>query len=181
MVVVDDYPRFIQNTYVSNRLYQIVTPHTESSNNPADCTSRGVMPSEPAHFSLYWQEPPIIYTDTSLWESSPPPKNIIRELPEARSVVYAARADDVPAEWFARHSIRFGRRSCSEYPNSQRVHFAVLLCELSHTACVSSRSLFKLSPFIDSDSVIRVGDRLNNSMSTHECNRLLVKKWHLAR
>uniref|UniRef100_A0A2S2PLE2 Uncharacterized protein n=1 Tax=Schizaphis graminum TaxID=13262 RepID=A0A2S2PLE2_SCHGA len=98
-------------TYVSShRVYQVhnVLPncqwhHIESSNNPADCASRGVMPSELAHLSLYWRGPPVIYSDTSLWEPSPTPTNIC-ELPEARPVVCADRADDVPVEWFASFS-----------------------------------------------------------------------------
>jgi len=97
-------------TYVSNRVYQVHNVllnfqwhHIESSNNPADCASRGVMPSELAHLSLYWQGPPVLYSDTSLWEPSPPPTNIC-ELPEARLVVCAGRADDVPVEWFASFS-----------------------------------------------------------------------------
>ncbi|XP_022165278.1 uncharacterized protein LOC111030191 [Myzus persicae] len=229
-------------TYVSNRVYQVhnILPncqwhHIESSNNPADCASRGVMPSELAHLSLYWQGPPVIYSDASLWEPSPPPTNIC-ELPEARPVVCAGRADDVPDEWFASFSsfdrlirvtarvLRFishfrvfrKRNSCllppanlynsddGRVPNlsvylskfeldyatriiileSQRVHFAVLRRELSHTARVSSRSLAKLSPFIDdSDSVIRVGGRLKHSTLTYECKHpiLLAKESHLAR
>ncbi|XP_050066237.1 uncharacterized protein LOC126555351 [Aphis gossypii] len=217
-------------TYVSNRVYQVhnILPkcqwhYIESSNNPADCASRGVMPSELAHFSLYWQGPPVIYSDTSLWEPSPPPKNIC-ELPEARPVVCAGRADDVPVEWFAsfssfdrlilvtarvfrfisrfrvfrkRTSCRFPSEDLSVYLSkseldyatritileSQRDHFAVLRRELSHSSRVSSRSLSKLSPFIDSDSVIRVGGRLKHSTLTYECKHpiLLAKESHLAR
>jgi hypothetical protein len=94
-------------TYVSNRVYQIhnILPncqwhHIESSNNPANCASQGVMPSELAHLSLYWQGPPVIYSDASLWEPSLPPRDIC-ELPEIRPVVCAGRADDISVEWFA--------------------------------------------------------------------------------
>lgn len=94
-------------TYVSNRVHQIqvLLPncqwhHVESSLNPADCASRGVTPSELAQFSLYWQGPPIIYTDPSDWKPCPPPPSDISELPEVRPIVCAVRADDAPVEWF---------------------------------------------------------------------------------
>lgn len=186
-------------TYVSNRVHQIhnMLPncqwyHIESSNNPADCESRGVMPSEVAHFSLYWQGPPIIYT--SQWKPSPPPKNMC-ELSEARPVVYATRADDVPVDfpsdsddgrvpdlpmYLSKLKLDYAIRII--ILDSQRVHFVVLLRKLSHTARVSSRSLSKLSPFIDSDSMISVGGCLKHSMLTYGCKHptLLAKESHLA-
>ncbi|KAF0748929.1 Integrase catalytic domain-containing protein, partial [Aphis craccivora] len=97
-------------TYVSNRVHQIHTlvpncqwHHVDSANNPADCASLGIMPSQLAHLSLYWQGPSVVYTDTSHWAPSLPPDNIF-DLPEVRPVVCAARVDDVPVEWFVSFS-----------------------------------------------------------------------------
>lgn len=189
--------------------------HVDSANNPADRVSRGIMPSELAHFYLYWQGPSVIYTDTSHWAPSLPPNKIF-ELPEVRPVVYAARVDDVPVEWFVSFSsfdrlirvtarvVRFisrfrvlRKRASSLIPPeflsepilghvvnvpaysskseldhttriiilvSQRVHFPISQRELSHTSCISSKPLSKLSPyFVDIDAVIRVGGHLKHS------------------
>lgn len=74
---------------------------------------------------------------------------------------------------------------------SQRVHFIVLLHELSTGKHVSSKPLARLAPFIDPDGVIRVGGRLRYSLLTYDCKHpillskrshyayLLCRRWHL--
>ncbi|KAL4083271.1 hypothetical protein QTP88_028601 [Uroleucon formosanum] len=57
---------------------------------------------------------------------------------------------------------------------SQRVHFVVLLHELSTGKHVSSKPLARLAPFIDPDGVIRVGGRLRHSLLTYDCQPLLA-------
>jgi len=51
---------------------------------------------------------------------------------------------------------------------SQRVHLAVLLRELSVGQRTSSKPLARLAPFIDPDGVIRVGERLRHSLLTYD-------------
>ncbi|XP_025193649.1 uncharacterized protein LOC112593471 [Melanaphis sacchari] len=75
---------------------------------------------------------------------------------------------------------------------SQRVHFSVLLRELSTKNRISSKPLARLSPFIDSNGVVRVGGRLRHSMLTYGCKHpiliakrsyfaeLLCRRWHIA-
>lgn len=65
---------------------------------------------------------------------------------------------------------------------SQRVHFASLHLKLSCNIRISSKPIAKLSPFIDSDGVIRVGGRLCHSLLKYECKHpiLVVKRSHLA-
>ncbi|KAL4127332.1 hypothetical protein QTP88_011507 [Uroleucon formosanum] len=65
---------------------------------------------------------------------------------------------------------------------SQRVHFVVLLHELSTGKHVSSKPLARLAPFIDPDGVIRVGGRLRHSLLTYDCKHpiLLSKRSHYA-
>ncbi|CAI6351883.1 unnamed protein product [Macrosiphum euphorbiae] len=94
-------------TYVSNRVHQVHTliptcqwHHIDSSNNPADCASRGVMPSVLASLTLYWSGPPVIYTDTSGWERTSPQITADGSA-ELRPVVCTAVVNDVCAEWFS--------------------------------------------------------------------------------
>lgn len=65
---------------------------------------------------------------------------------------------------------------------SQRVHFVVLLHELSTGKHVSSKPLARLAPFIDPDGIIRVGGRLRHSLLTYDCKHpiLLSKRSHYA-
>lgn len=93
-------------TYVSNRIHQVQTllpccqwHHIDSANNPADCASRGVMPSALAQLSLYWSGPPLIYTDVSGWEQVPPPANFDGSS-EIRPLVCTTLVEDVRSEWF---------------------------------------------------------------------------------
>ncbi|XP_060861828.1 uncharacterized protein LOC132938840 [Metopolophium dirhodum] len=98
--------------YVSNRIHQIRTivpdckwTHIESTNNPADSASRGVMPSALTKLSLYWQGPAILRANPSTWI------NLVAliplcSLPEVLPVSLTTRIDphDCLEEWFNRFS-----------------------------------------------------------------------------
>uniref|UniRef100_A0A2S2PC01 Integrase catalytic domain-containing protein n=1 Tax=Schizaphis graminum TaxID=13262 RepID=A0A2S2PC01_SCHGA len=98
--------------YVSNRIHQIRTivpdckwSHIESTNNPADCASRGVMPSELTKLSLYWQGPAILRANPSTWINLVTPMPLCT-LPEVLPVSLTTRIDppDCTEEWFNRFS-----------------------------------------------------------------------------
>lgn len=96
--------------YVSNRVHQIRTllpechwQHVESHNNPADCASRGVMPSVLSQFELYWHGPPVAYEDPSVWDQFCPPQ-YCPDLPEIRPVSCAVRVNEFADEWCTRFS-----------------------------------------------------------------------------
>ncbi|CAI6358506.1 unnamed protein product [Macrosiphum euphorbiae] len=98
--------------YVSNRIHQIRTivpdckwSHIESTNNPADCASRGVMPSELTKLSLYWQGPVILRANPSTWMNLVAPMPLC-SLPEVSPVSFTTRIDphDCLEEWFNRFS-----------------------------------------------------------------------------
>jgi len=96
--------------YISNRVHQIhsLLPgcewrYVESLVNPADCTSRGVMPSALARLGLYCWVPPIVYTDPAEWGARPSSLPL-SDLPEVRPVSCTARVEEVPREWFDRFS-----------------------------------------------------------------------------
>ncbi|XP_008182033.1 uncharacterized protein LOC103309131 [Acyrthosiphon pisum] len=98
--------------YVSNRIHQIRTilpdcqwSHIESTNNPADCASRGVMPSELTKLSLYWQGPAILRANPSTWIRLVAPIPLC-SLPEVLPVALTTQINrqDWPEEWFNRFS-----------------------------------------------------------------------------
>ena len=62
------------NTYVGNRVSYIVDcippnhwRHVNSTENPADCASRGLFPSELVSNELWWKGPKWLYLETSRW------------------------------------------------------------------------------------------------------------------
>jgi hypothetical protein len=96
--------------YVSNRVHQVQTAlpdgqwrYVSSSDNPADCASRGLMPSELARHELYWCGPHFIYDAPENWGN-----DVVRishsKFPEVRPVSLAVQRNDPPVEWFSRFS-----------------------------------------------------------------------------
>jgi hypothetical protein len=97
-------------SYVSNRVHQVRTllpncqwHHVESTDNPADCASRGLTPSTLAVHELYWRGPAIIYSSSDDWTRNVPSLSL-DELPETRLVSCTTRGDESPVEWFERFS-----------------------------------------------------------------------------
>ncbi|XP_055542986.1 uncharacterized protein LOC129728564 [Wyeomyia smithii] len=69
------------NTYVANRVSTILDilprrhwEHVSSHENPADCASRGINPSELINHPLWWTGPPWLVEDSSTWKH-----NVIEE------------------------------------------------------------------------------------------------------
>lgn len=75
-------------TYVGNRASEIqdlIPPkhwkHVTSGDNPADCASRGVSPSQLATHPLWWHGPKWLQADSSAWISLPQPtENSVAQL-----------------------------------------------------------------------------------------------------
>lgn len=66
---VDGNPRHFK-TYVGNRvtsIMELISPnqwkHVNGTQNPADCASRGLFPSELLQYSLWWNGPPWLHLE----------------------------------------------------------------------------------------------------------------------
>ena len=66
------------NTYVGNRISTIVDlippnrwRHVRSADNPADCGSRGIYPSELLNHSLWWNGSNLLKGPPSIWPEKP--------------------------------------------------------------------------------------------------------------
>ena len=76
-------------TYVGNRvsyIVELISPerwsHVESADNPADCASRGMYPTELLDHELWWKGPSWLYQDSSHWPQQPtssPPESTDEE------------------------------------------------------------------------------------------------------
>lgn len=206
-------PHDAYKVFVSNRVHQVqqLLPecnwrHVSSEENPADCASRGLQPSELAGHTLYWQGPRFLLQGPTSWVVNVS-RIPIDQLPEVKvmSLVASLGPQD---EWFERFSsyqrmlrivawmYRFifkcrrlpvvqGPLMYSELDRSvftvarcaQRIHFPVLFRELSRKVSVSSRQLARLAPFIDPEGLIRVGGRLRNAqVSERQKHPILLAK-----
>ncbi|XP_076660479.1 uncharacterized protein LOC143363835 [Halictus rubicundus] len=74
-------------TFVANRVAQIASSlpdamwrHVPSEENPADCASRGLLPSQLLHHDLWWKGPQWMQLSTDQW-----PPNIPVASPDARA------------------------------------------------------------------------------------------------
>jgi len=206
-------PHVTFKVFVSNRVNQICQAlpdcnwrHIASRDNPADCASRGMLPSELSGHSLYWNGPSFLLDSPNNW-SLDISRVPVEQLPEVKLVSLLVSSDQVN-EWFeifssyermlrvlawmtrfilkCRKSFVFDgtltRMELNESLNiivqcSQRCHFKELLSELSRSSPVSSKKLARLSPYLDVGGVIRVGGRLRNAqMSEQQKRPILLSK-----
>lgn len=203
--------------FVSNRVHQIhqLLPsckwgYVRTDDNPADCASRGMLPSALLQFSLYWSGPQFLLHSKETWDLSPCTISL-DQLPETKEVCLAAQLASEP-EWFSRFSsytnmlrvvswlrrfisTRRGRAYSQNYlcqselnesltviiKASQLQTLGSLLYNLQHNQ-VPPRQFATLRPFIDPCGVIRVGGRLTNSDLTDAQKQpiLLSKTSHLS-
>jgi len=106
--LVNRYETF--KVYVSNRVHRInsllpgcIWSHVSSADNPADCASRGVLPSELASLTLYWEGPSFLRCDPPSWPVGAT-RLSLNDLPEVRVSSLAVSAQLPTTEWFDRFS-----------------------------------------------------------------------------
>lgn len=83
---------------IQTRLPQAVWRHVMTDENPADCASRGISPSELLHHPLWWTGPHWLQNEKSDWPCRPLVVNASEEL-EQRAVVAHVTVKSEPAEW----------------------------------------------------------------------------------
>ncbi|XP_060846073.1 uncharacterized protein LOC132925721 [Rhopalosiphum padi] len=220
-------PQVSYTIFVSNRINKInqLLPdcnwlHVSSEENPADCASRGLKPSELRYHELFWNGPSFLSNSADSWPSDLP-RVPVEQLPEIK-ITSLLVSSDQNHEWFNRFSsyqhmlrvvvwVRRFVALCKKKPaslgtltfielnealtvvvrHSQLVHFNLLYRELSRKSQVSSKQLARLSPYLDSAGIIRVGGRLLNSQmsirqkhpillaKTSYLSMLLIRHWHI--
>ncbi|XP_029158737.1 uncharacterized protein LOC114931013, partial [Nylanderia fulva] len=191
---------------VANRVSEIqtLTPdahwhHVPGRENPADCASRGLYPSELVDHSLWWQGPSWLSSESQPWtiNCEEPPED---DLPErrVRAHVAAIAEQRTEPEMLLRYSslqrllritawcrrwLRIHRQdhlahgqpglnSADEIEDSRISWLKIIQAEtykeelrhLKNGKPLPTRSsLLKLSPFLDSEGLLRVGGRLKHA------------------
>ena len=134
---LDGSPRF--KTYVGNRISTIVDlippdkwKHVRSADNPADCASRGLYPSELIDHSLWWNGPDWLRQSPSDWpiQLPLPPNQKEVDSPEVSlHVVAQTRSPIIPIDRFSSFNhlklvtawmVRFIRNCQTKNPSERR-------------------------------------------------------------
>ncbi|XP_071580864.1 uncharacterized protein [Temnothorax nylanderi] len=190
-------------TFVANRVahIQLQLPdaqwrHVPGRDNPADCASRGIAPSELLHHPLWWTGPAWLQKDSSHWpnEDSELPAD---QMPEQRVVVQAAEKVEAEPDMLLRfsslHRLLRVTAWCSRWRHSaartaltlqpdevdkalslwlrvvQRLHYAAEVTAVtSHRTVPLKSPLVSLNPFLDNHGVLRVGGRLKHAPLAHD-------------
>lgn len=210
-------PHELFKVFVSNRVHQVhqLLPqcswgYVRSAKNPADCASRGMLPSELLLHSLYWSGPDFLLQPHEEWDvtSSPLPVNM---LPEVKSISLAVEING-GAEWYSRFSnftrmlrvVAWIRRFTGRCQKKFYSHEFLSRTELDESLVIivrlaqcqsfaelqmtlrrghtPHRIFARLRPFLDQDGVVRINGRLGNSElpETQKHPILLAKDSHLS-
>ncbi|XP_075162915.1 uncharacterized protein LOC142235550 [Haematobia irritans] len=203
-----NYNIFVANrvSLIQKITKNMIWHHVPTAFNPADILSRGATPEELLKSSLWKEGPDFLTKGPELWPKS---FNFIENLPERRRVallissnydlsITCKYANSFPKiqRIFAYvfrflNSIKmknFGKLSEYEIKmgtyllirNIQRTNFTMEFKALTKNENIpSSSKLFSLSPFLDSNGLIRVGGRLLNSILSFEAQHpIIIPKSH---
>lgn len=201
----------ILKTFVANRVSEIQSKtdiscwrHVRTDDNPADLLSRGVLPEDFLHLSLWWNGPPWLSDPEDQW-----PAEVLKkfpEIPEQRKVkclkinsvdssillrfssfVKLRRVVAFCLRWLPGNRLK-GPLTAEELQSAQsRIMRLVQSQEFPHEIkdlkkgrplhCKSK--LLALTPFIDDDQIIRVGGRLQHiNRPYREKHPILLPKSH---
>ena len=196
---LDGSPRRYK-TYVGNRIAATlellpasVWRHVPTSDNPADCASRGMFPQQLLQHNLWWEGPPWLYQNQSLWPPQPmfSPDN---NGPETKATCNVATPDRSwligrfssftklkrVLAWMLRfvRNLRTRKKHLSTTLTAQELQdaeqtlfrwsqarwFGTESVQLSKGDSLNNNSaLLPLRPFMDGGSLLRVGGRLTHS------------------
>lgn len=205
-------------TFVANRVSEVQSNnihewnYVSSEENPADCATRGLMPHELQKHELWWHGPKWLKNHPASWART---TINIPELEQKRVVVNAVTITDsdwVPgaSSWpklvriiayclrmkSKNHAATFTLKELNDaktilYRVCQQDAFAEEISSLKENKPVSKKSkLVSLNPFLDDKNVLRVGGRLQNTISTydnkhpvilpqnHRISQLIIKQMH---
>lgn len=202
-------------TFVANRVTKIqknldanIFFHIAGKDNPADCISRGLTPSQLVAHPLWLKGPPWASRDIAEWPIQSFNPNHNSDVPEAKIVVLAAVESVKPllyilaqkiSQWpkllrIVTYVLRFAKKLRTRgIPTSkdldeaeiaiirslQSVHFSDIIENITSSK-VSRFSIQKLRPLLI-DGILRVGGRLENANISfdHKHPILLPKKDHI--
>jgi len=185
--------------------------HVRSEFNPADCASRGLRPSELKEAALYWKGPTFLLSSVDSW-SAGTSRLTLDQLPEVQLVCVVAQSHPLQEWYARfssfdhmirvvarlrrfisrcrRMDVESGFLKQSELntalitvvKSAQGHFFRDVISNLTRGEEVQRKGIARLSPFLDSFGVVRVGGRLQNTNWSERRRHpmLIPKEAHLA-
>lgn len=186
-------------TFVANRTSQLqeLTPpsiwhYVPTNDNPADCASRGLYPSEVLHHPLWWSGPKFLYRDHNTWPPTVINNDCDTTNSEERKAILVVTLNQTIIEDLLNkfsslatiiHVVAYCLRiftkskpctiqlSPREQVDAlhrilltiQRQSFSDEFDKTGNYSCASNSKLRRLSPFQDDNGIIRVGGRLRHA------------------
>lgn len=183
-------------TFVGNRVAEIITTlepqcwsHVKSENNPADCASRGLKPSELVNNDLWFNGPRflreeevpycklvnttdleetkvhLVITKTeNFWDKFSSLKNLIRVIAYCRRVLNWKKCKDKQGNQKLSHlstlELKESLNCCVK--ESQKEHFKEEIIKIQQKKKLKG-PLKSLNPYFDENEILRVGGRLQKS------------------
>ncbi|XP_026462759.1 uncharacterized protein LOC113365404 [Ctenocephalides felis] len=192
--------------FVSNRVQEIqettsgiIWSHVSSQDNAADIVSRGVTPQEIINNSLWWFGPTWLLSNSE-WPTNKYEEVPVEDMPELKVLViaYCLRFNLKLKYRHNKDTLTLSTRELDYAHNAiiklaQREEFNKIIHELEsnkYTGLNTSSELKGLYPFIDSEGILRVGGRIDQSDLTfshkhpiilpkgHRITYLIIKQEH---
>lgn len=179
-------------TYVANRVSRIQTQlpsndwrHIASKLNPADCASRGMIREDLEKFELWWKGPEFLLQDETTWPNTEfrptnleerKPKTIVSMLqiePNSFILRFSSYSRLLRVASYCFKWLHF--RSTTDGPSDlttvemrlikivQNESFSEITSILNQKPIDPKSSIRNLDPFLDSNGILRVGGRLQQS------------------
>ncbi|XP_029155687.1 uncharacterized protein LOC114928600 [Nylanderia fulva] len=147
--------------------------HVNTSENPADCASRGLLGRDLISINLWWHGPSWLHLHSDEW-----PHQILSE----------------------HHETQLELKACEAHQNSTRedwslaarrgVQARTLLTQVKQEV-IKKQRLISLNPFLDANGLLRVGGRLEHShlpfqskhpvlLADHPITTMLIRYTHIA-
>ena len=169
-------------TYVGNRvsyIVELIAPdrwnHVQGLDNPADCASRGLFPSELLDHPLWWRGPNWLYQDPSQWPNTLDPPTTDRTNEERELCLHTASTSRTPLLKLRDYSsftrlkrvtswiLRFIHNCRSRKLDAQPIQHAYLTTEELHKAEILWYSTAQREHFKDEIDAMSSRSILNKS------------------
>lgn len=190
--------------FVANRVKQITAlmesscwRYVKSEENPADCASRGLSPSQLEKHSLWWQGPTWLSTyETKINEEQPYSTTLDLKQTKQVNTIQMSNNNEIIDQLLTNQSsltkairilawvLRFKSKEAKQaYLTAQELNEARLLIvknvqhkelsrevsDLINNKSVNNKSkIYSLNPYLDNNNIVRVGGRLRHANICHD-------------
>lgn len=211
-------PPYRLKTFIANRVAQAqewVPTHwwhyVSGEMNPADCASRGILPSNLAQHPLWWSGPDWLQLTSAEWphldfspvnltssdETKPVPLSVLTNTSQPTWELLTSYSSWTRLQYVMGYILRFvencrnpgkrhGHLSSQELRNADLKIFKIVQHEVFSEDIASlkrnstcSTKLQRLTPYLDSHDILRVGGRLQKTnLPADACHPVILPKRH---